>query len=55
MIGPKRKHKKSNIVKAKTIIATSLGLDVFLCVTHYEIAIEIGDTLEVFHQGKTEV
>lgn len=50
-----KKEKVQNGLKAKTIIATALGLNNVLCVSHIETTKEMWDTLQVTHEGTTEV
>lgn len=42
-------------LKAKTIINTSLGLDIFFLVLHYNSTREMWDTLWVTHEGTIDV
>lgn len=54
--GPKKKRKKVKfILRDKTIITTYLGIDGFLCISHYKTTKEMGDTLQVTHESKNEV
>lgn len=52
------KEEKENVqrnLKVKTIITTVFGLHEFLCIFHGETAREMQDTLQITHEGTSEV
>lgn len=42
-------------MKAKTIIITAIGIDEFMCVSHYKTAEEMWDTFQVTYEGTIDV